>query len=332
MEFLRVHSGPPRGLPWAAVCLVALLAACGGADPADGGAPHDAAVASSAVRRLMEPKVVNVRDLIDKGRPDLARTVLDSFGPELALELGVEEPLLRARISYLEGDSAKWLALVEEARAIDPKDPRPYATAVEIYAAMGRLDAARAELQRGAAAVGSVVTPELQRAQGIVAIVTPGGAKVGLSLLEAAHRADGDLPFIGRPMGQAYYLMAQVAFAADQPQLALERPDGRFSTAISRIFSAFRKHSFFAIERHQHTTKAALTGMDQGQRLPYCGACRQYVIKHDNLPASDGGADQLTAFAMIFGLLTIVGNAGVTPSALLRPRLAVARRQSYAGR
>lgn len=206
-----------------AIGLALVLVACGDSGPAGGAPSGGAAIASSVGRRLMEPKVVNVRELIDSGRPDLARTVIESFGPGLVADLGAEEPLLRARVSYLEGNSAEWLALVEKARAIDPKDPRPYATAVEIYAAMNRLDAARAELQRGAAAVGSVVTPELQRAQGIVAIVTPGGAKAGLSLLEAAHRADADLPFMARPLGQAYYLMAQVAFAGDQPKLALER-------------------------------------------------------------------------------------------------------------
>ncbi len=217
------HSRVPLALRSAAFGLVAALVSCGGSESPDAEGSRATAVASSVARRLMEPKVVNVRELIDKGRPDLARTVIESFGPGLVADLGAEEPLLRARVSYLEGNSAEWLGLVEQARAIDPKDPRPYATAVEIYAAMNRLDAARAELQRGAAAVGSVVTPELQRAQGIVAIVTPGGAKAGLSLLEAAHRADGDLPFMARPLGQAYYLMAQVAFAGDQPTLALER-------------------------------------------------------------------------------------------------------------
>lgn len=204
--------------------LAMLLPACGGGSDAEGSSGGSGeVVASSAVRRLMDPKVVNVRELIDQGRPDLARTVIESFGSDLVAQLGVEEPLLRARISFLEGNEAEWLALVEEARAMDPKDPRPYATAVEIYAAMGRMEAARAELQRGAAAVGSVVTPELQRARGIVAIVTPGGAKAGLSFLEAAYRADDQLPFIARPLGQAYYLMAQAAFAEDRPELALER-------------------------------------------------------------------------------------------------------------
>ena len=213
----------PLNLRWATVGLLAVLAACGDSGSASGGSADASAIASSARRRLMEPKVVNVRELIDKGRPDLARAVLDSFGAGLSADLGVEGPLLRARISFLEGNSAEWLTFVEEARGIDPKDPRTYATAVEIYAAMNRLDAARAELQRGAAAVGSVVTPELQRAQGIVAIVTPGGGRTGLRLLEAAYRADPALPFMARPLGQAYYLMAQVAFAGDQPELAFER-------------------------------------------------------------------------------------------------------------
>ncbi len=199
-----------------------LLVGCGGDSEGTSGSSSAPVVASSAKRRLMDPKVVNVRELIDQGRPDLARAVMASFGEALIADLGVEEPLLRARVSFLEGHDAAWLAMVEEARALDPKDPRPYATSVEIYAAMNRLDAARAELQRGAAAVGSIVTPELQRARGIVAIVTPGGAKPGLNYLEAAYRADNGLPFIARPLGQAYYLMSQAALGEQQEELAME--------------------------------------------------------------------------------------------------------------
>ncbi|QDV08233.1 Tetratricopeptide repeat protein [Planctomycetes bacterium Poly30] len=274
---------------WALVCLGAFLPACGGDSEGGAGSSSGSAIASSAKRRLMDPKVVNVRELIDKGRPDLARTVLASFGPQLVADLGVEEPLLRARISFLEGREAEWLALVEEARAIDPKDPRPYATSVEIYAAMGRLEAARAELERGATAVGSVVTPELQRARGIVAIVTPGGAKVGLGFLESAYRADEGLPFIARPLGQAYYLMAQAAFAEDQADLAMERMEtslrfdpedmdarqfyGKLLIAVRQDFVAgldvleqlHREGQAIGVELARHHWQAGLIAQVQGE-------------------------------------------------------------------
>lgn len=175
-------------------------------------------MASSSERRDERPEAVRARELIDKGRADLARPLVDG----LADELGVEGPLLRARIAVLEGDTADWLKLVETARATDPRDPRPYATAAELYAAIGRVDAAKDELKRGIEVLGTV-TPELQRAQGILAIVTPGGGRIGLELLETAERADPGLPFLGRPLGQAHLLAAKRAMAERRGEIALER-------------------------------------------------------------------------------------------------------------
>lgn len=221
-SLLSSARGPRRVLP-VALLAAASLVACGGSDDASSASGTSNSVEASSIgRRLEDPKAANVRELIDRGRPDLARSVIDSFDADLVARLGVEDPLLRARLSFLEGNEAVWLGLIEEARALDPKDPRPYATAAEIYAAMGRHEAAKAELERGAAMAGSI-TPELQRAQGVLSIVLPGGAKTGLQYLQAAYRADDGLPFIARPLGQAFYLMAQVAAAEDQGELAVER-------------------------------------------------------------------------------------------------------------
>lgn len=301
----RVRGG--SAISWAVLVLAALLPACG--DPSDGvaGAPAPQAESSSAKRRLMDPKVVNVRELIDQGRPDLARAVLDSFSDELVSSLGVEEPLLRARMSFLEGNEAEWLGFVEKARAIDPKDPRSYATSVEIYAAMGRLEAAGAELQRGAIAAGSVATPELQRARGVVAIVTQGGAKIGLSLLEAAYRADEGLPFIARPLGQAYYLMAQAASGEGQPELAMERVEqslrfdpedvdvrqsyGELLIGVRQDFVAgldvleqlYLEGQPIGVELARHHWQAGLIAQVQGER----GAARKHYLRAKELGASE---------------------------------------------
>lgn len=173
---------------------------------------------SSAKRRDDRPEAVRLRRLLDEGRAELAAPLVET----LADDLGVEGPLLRARLAALRGDHGDWLAEVEAARAVDPRDPRPYATAVELYAAKGRIQSANAELARGLEVVGST-TPELQRARGVLAIVQPGGGRIGLELLEAALRDDPDLPFVGRPMGQAYLLAAKRATADQRLELALER-------------------------------------------------------------------------------------------------------------
>ncbi len=211
-----LHLACPR---LTAAALVALLAGCGGSEssPADGDGGALSA-ASSKLRRDGRAEVVQLRRWLDEGRTDLAAPMLDAIQPEL----GLEGPLLRARLVVIQGDRGAWLQEIEASRAMNPADPRPYATAAELYAAIGLHDSAREEIARGMEAAGAL-TPELQRAQGILAITTVGGGKIGLGLLESALRADPELPFMGRPLGQANLLAAQRAMAEDQGQLALER-------------------------------------------------------------------------------------------------------------
>ncbi len=200
-----------------------LLAGCGD-DPdatvpaAGAGTRAGGPVASSAERRDSRPDAVEARRLLGLGRADLARPLVEG----LSETLPVEGPLLMARLTFLEGDEGAWLPLVENSRAQDPRDPRPYAAAAEIYASMDRRLAAKEEIERGINAVGAQ-TPELQRAVGILRIVTPGMGKAGLDTLEAARRADSRLPFMERPLGQAYFLSAKRALAEGSGALALER-------------------------------------------------------------------------------------------------------------
>ena len=209
---------PRLALRLLAAAVPAALSACGGGGGGEDPAPAATARPSSELRRDGRAEVVQLRRWLDEGRTDLARPMLDA----VELELGLEGPLLRARLEVTEGDQGGWLARIEAARGMDPSDPRPYATAAELYAAIGRAESAKDEIARGMEAVGAI-TPELQRAQGVLAITTVGGGKIGLGLLEAALRADPGLPFMGRPLGQAYLLSAQRAMSEHQGELALER-------------------------------------------------------------------------------------------------------------
>lgn len=211
-----LHPARTRITAWA---LLVVLAGCGGSDSGPSGAEAgEPATASSKLRRDGRAEVVQLRRWLDEGRTDLAAPMLDA----IQSELGLEGPLLRARLVVIQGDRGSWLQQIEAARAMNPADPRPYATAAEMYAAIGRHDSARDEIARGMEATGSL-SPELQRAQGVLAITTVGGGKIGLGLLESALRADPELPFMGRPLGQANLLSAQRAMAEDQGELALER-------------------------------------------------------------------------------------------------------------
>lgn len=208
----------PLAVLLGALMLSPSVTSCG--DSAESKAPPEVSrpTASSADRRDMRAEAVEARRLLGDGRADLARPLVD----RLVETLEVEGPLLRARLAFLEGDDTGWLKDIEAGRSQDPRDPRPYATAAEIYAALDRRLAATEEIERGIAAVGGM-TAELKRATGIVAIVTPGQGKAGLDLLESARREDGELPFLARPLGQAHYLAAKRALSEGNGELALER-------------------------------------------------------------------------------------------------------------
>jgi tetratricopeptide (TPR) repeat protein len=134
---------------------------------------------------------------------------------------GAEEAfLLRARLAAMEGKGIEALRLVEAARTQFPQSPAVYATAAEVYATSEGFDSAAREIVRGEKECGK--SPEFLRARGIISILKPGGAAKGLAELESARKADPDLPFALRPLGQAHLLVAKDAAKQDQRARALE--------------------------------------------------------------------------------------------------------------
>ncbi len=206
--------------------LVAALPACGGGDdrpgagepavgPADPIPAAPAAPLAPQIPRSEDPELVALREALEAG--DLvaaARRVL-------AVE-DVERPdadLLRARLCALRGDSVGAVRAIESARADHPDQGRVYAAAAEIHAAAGRLEAARDEIRSGLAASGPV--PELERAQGVLGICTPGGAQPGLAHLLRARELDPDLPFLDTPLSQAHLLVGNLALANQDAPMAV---------------------------------------------------------------------------------------------------------------
>ncbi|MEZ5979264.1 MAG: hypothetical protein R3F34_13715 [Planctomycetota bacterium] len=182
----------------ALVLSLSLLEACG-----DGGG--STARSAGSFQRNDSTELVELRDAIDHLRLAEARTLIDQVGPSS----GPEEPLLRARLAALGGDTFEALRLVRGAREANPNDPRPAATLVEILAWNGKLTEASQELEAARAVHGR--TPELVRAHGVIGICTQGGSRSGLQLLEEAERADPALPFLGRALGEAHLLAANAA-------------------------------------------------------------------------------------------------------------------------
>jgi tetratricopeptide (TPR) repeat protein len=173
-----------------------------------------------AVERSNDPRVVAAREALDGNRLDLARGLVEQAAPLV----GTEGPLLRARLAVLDGQEFEAQTLIEEARRMDPADPRVYATAAELHAAAGRLAEADREIRRGVEACGPP-GPELARARGVHLISTPGNARAGLELLLGAQGQDPDLPFLGRAMGQAHMLVSKGHLARgefDEALLSIE--------------------------------------------------------------------------------------------------------------
>ncbi|TDJ67537.1 MAG: tetratricopeptide repeat protein [Planctomycetota bacterium] len=197
---------------------LALLAAVSG--PACSGAADDAraAVSPPDVRRTVrsdDPRAVAARKAIDEGRGSLARSLVAQIGDAA----GVEGLLLAARVAALEDEDTEAGRLVEEARRRAPNDSRVFATAAELHAARGRLQTADDEIKRGVEVCGA--TPELMRARGVYLICHQGLAEAGLRLLESARAEDPELPFLGRPLGQAHLLCAKQCMARGELDEAL---------------------------------------------------------------------------------------------------------------
>ena len=214
----------------AAGSLLLAISACGrGEDPAGLPQPAGAQAAAAgssapAPRQEPEPKPTSrrhtqvldaLRRALDLGPAPQTQALLAH-----AAEAGDEELLLRARAAAQAGRGIEALRLVEEARARHPEDASVYATAAEIYAATDGFDSAAREILLGEKRCGP--SAELLRARGIVSISRQGGAARGLGELEAALRADPELPFARRALGQAHLLVGKEAVKAEKLAAALE--------------------------------------------------------------------------------------------------------------
>ena len=185
----------PRSL---VAALVWVLIGCG-CDSAGGEAGAQAAPRVGGARSA-DARLVRLREAIEFGRLDLARTLM----AQVEAVAGFEAPLLRARTELLAGDSVAALRALEEARRLLPDDGRVYACAAEVYANLGRFPAAERELKAGLEVAGR--SADLERATGVILILQPGGSTRGLAHLERALAQDPQLPFVARPLSQAHLL------------------------------------------------------------------------------------------------------------------------------
>jgi tetratricopeptide (TPR) repeat protein len=177
--------------------------------------------------RSADPEIAKLRRCIDRGQVEEARALLpalDRLGPDCA----AEAKLLSARFAALSLKVIDAIRTIETVRKEHPADPDVYATAAEIYVAAGKLDIGWDEVKAGDAACGEA--PELGRARGVLWISRSGGARKGLDLLEAARRADPDLPFLDRALSQAHLLVGKEDAAARHAVDALAH--ARFAASL----------------------------------------------------------------------------------------------------
>lgn len=205
------------GIPRLVPLLVGLvLGAC-----SDGNAPQardgDSTKTAARLPRSEDPRVIAARAALDRADMDNARALVSLAAP---LAGAPEGDLLRARLCLLEGDMNGAEQALARARRAQSDDPRVLATSAEIHAWAGMLQTAEGELAAAALRLGDSV-PELLRARGVVLIVSPGGARPGLALLEQARSLDPDLPFMGRALAQAHLLVGRSHLGTDR-ELALK--------------------------------------------------------------------------------------------------------------
>ncbi|MCZ6597131.1 MAG: tetratricopeptide repeat protein [Planctomycetota bacterium] len=197
--------------------LAALVAGCSDEVEAGSRVAGDAGgIRAVGGPRSADPRVVAVRAALAGGRLDVADTLLAQVG-EAA---GIESPLLRARLALYRGDGIGALREVEAARAAWPGDGRVYAMAAEVYAALGRFQAANEELGAGLREAGR--TADLERSTGVCLIAQSGGVARGLEHLERAQKLDPELPFLARPLQQAHLLRGRRALGEDDPVAAMQ--------------------------------------------------------------------------------------------------------------
>lgn len=192
-----------------AACLGLFPGACGsGSEAAPPSADSESMHASNASAvRWQDERVVSLRAALADGWAEVAQELLDELGDDP--RLGLEAPLLRARLAALQGDPIAASRYVENARAMDDRDARVWATAAELAVMEGSFETALAQLEEGKTRCGA--TPELLRAEANFWIFRPGlhHGKRGLDLLLRAQELDPDLPFLRWPLSEAHRLYAQ---------------------------------------------------------------------------------------------------------------------------
>ncbi len=193
--------------------LLALLAACGREEPVQ--ATVHEVQAPKPWPRVHTPELDALRKALDLGPLADAERLIDC-----ASAAGAEQLLLRARLAAARGRGIEALRLVEQARSADPKDPSVYAAAAEIYASADGFESAVHEIVRGEQLCGP--SAEFLRARGIVSLSRQGSAAKGLAELEEARKADPDLPFALRALGQAHLLVGKLAAKDEHAAAALE--------------------------------------------------------------------------------------------------------------
>ncbi len=190
--------------------LLSTALACG---PSESSPAPDSTRTVQARSRL-DPLQRQVCEALEAGLLEVAEELLEQLDPRQ----DVFNRLLAARAALLGGDSVAALRLVEEARQRAPEDDRVVATAVELYATLGRTDAAAEELREGWKIAGK--SAALERARGLLALVQPGGAAQGLEALGRARELDPGLPFCDFPLSQGHLLVGR-ALVGEEPGNAL---------------------------------------------------------------------------------------------------------------
>lgn len=194
------------------VALLGLSTGCGSGD--EGGE----SVSSEPVagRGAREPKLVEAQDALERGMADVARTLFAQLGGDI----GLDRLLLEARLHHAERDDVAAMRLLERAKEEAPNDGRVWAAESELFAGLGRLSGAEASIREGWKRCGR--TAELERAQGILLLATPGGGGLGLLHLEKAREMDPNLPYLARPLALAHILAGRMDIAGGAPESAYE--------------------------------------------------------------------------------------------------------------
>lgn len=197
--------------------LCALSACSDGEQAATDDGPVEPLVTLS--ERSQDPRVQSLRQALADGWDEVAAELYADL-KDLP-DLGVESQLLGARLAALLGDEVESSRLLEQAKLLEPKDARVWATAAELAMQAGREDTALQVWKQGRKVCGP--SPEILRAEGVLAIFQTGmrQGRRGVVLLEKAVELDPGLPFVNWPLSEAHRLLAQEV-AGTKPELAIE--------------------------------------------------------------------------------------------------------------